>query len=113
MPSKYAIPRQSAFSKQNGFCYYCNRPMWQEKPNKFAKKHLISNRDARNLQCTAEHLIARCDGGNDKKSNIVAACLFCNQKRHERKKPLSLPQYKEHVTNRINKGRWFPQRLAL
>jgi hypothetical protein len=87
--------------------------MWQEKPNKFAKKHLISNRDARNLQCTAEHLIARCDGGNDKKSNIVAACLFCNQKRHERKKPLSLPQYKEHVTNRINKGRWFPQRLAL
>ena len=47
MPSKYAIARQSAFSNQNGFCYYCNRPMWQKKPNKFSKKHLISKKEAR------------------------------------------------------------------
>ncbi|MGL1932206.1 MAG: HNH endonuclease [Desulfotalea sp.] len=111
MPSQYASARQNAFNKQNGSCYYCGRPMWQSKPKKFAKKHDISEKEARQLQCTAEHLKARCDGGGNQKENIVAACSCCNQKRHQRKKQLSSSQYKKHVSKRLKNGKWFPKRL--
>lgn len=113
MASKFAIQRQHAFSKQNGLCYYCGRSMWQKKPKEFAKKHGISEKEAVQLKCTAEHLIARCEGGNNCKDNIVAACLCCNQKRHQRKKNLDHNKYKAHVLKRINIGRWFPKRLAV
>ena len=71
MSSKYASARKSAFSTQHGSCYYCGRSMWQSKPKKFANKHGISDKEARDLKCTAEHLVARCDGGGNSKSNIV------------------------------------------
>jgi len=31
---------------------------------------------------TAEHLVARMDGGKDTRQNIVAACRRCNEMRH-------------------------------
>jgi 5-methylcytosine-specific restriction endonuclease McrA len=33
--------------------------------------------------CTAEHLVARMDGGRDTRDNIVAACRRCNAARHQ------------------------------
>jgi len=39
---------------------------------------------ARNRR-TAEHLEARCEGGADSTDNIVAACRFCNGRRHRAK----------------------------
>jgi hypothetical protein len=58
------------------------------------------------LLCTAEHLIAKSEGGTDTASNIAAACMFCNQARHKAKHPLSPEDYRNHVQRRIRRGRW-------
>ena len=87
MPSKYSKQRLAAFKKQGGRCFYCGSPMWTEDRNKFARKHNITLKYAARFQCTAEHLLARCDGGEDKTNNIVAACRICNSTRHKCKIP--------------------------
>ncbi len=81
-------PRSIAFTRQAGYCFYCSQPMWSENPHEFASKHKITLGQAKRFQCTGEHLQAHQDGGSSKQHNIVAACLFCNQKRHQRKEPL-------------------------
>jgi hypothetical protein len=87
--------------------------MWEDNPEEFAKKHNISISYAARFQCTAEHLLARCDGGKDQKSNIVAACIFCNSKRHQRKKPLGPPRYRALIRKRLQQGKWHPKKLRL
>jgi 5-methylcytosine-specific restriction endonuclease McrA len=47
---------------QGGVCFYCHRPMGKD--------------------VTAEHLVARMDGGKNTRGNIVAACGRCNALRH-------------------------------
>ncbi len=111
MSSKLSKPRSEAFRKQAGLCYYCQKPIWLDDKEGFAVQHAISAAEAERFRCTAEHLKARCDGGGDEQSNIVAACLFCNQARHQRKRPPSPSQYKEHVQRRLNKGKWHPKSL--
>ena len=111
MPSKFSNKRHVAFSKQSGRCYYCGSPMWNTKPKEFASKHNITKKYAARFQCTAEHLLARCEGGKNQESNIVAACLFCNSKRHQRKKPLGPPKYKALIQKRLQQGKWHPQNL--
>ncbi|UWQ95909.1 HNH endonuclease [Rhodobacteraceae bacterium M385] len=59
------------------------------------------------LQCTAEHLWARSDGGSNNPENIVAACRYCNTTRHKCKKPRSPESHRAHVRRRLNQGRWF------
>jgi 5-methylcytosine-specific restriction endonuclease McrA len=54
--------RRCACKAQGGQCFYCNQPM------------------GRNV--TAEHLVARMDGGGDTPGNIAAACRHCNAGRH-------------------------------
>lgn len=106
--------RQKAYKQQTGRCYYCGCPMWTNNDiEKFAKKYSISTEQAKKLQCTAEHLVARCDGGSNEQSNIVAACYFCNQNRHKQKKPPVPLEYKKHVKNRIKTGKWFDQALRI
>lgn len=75
-------------------------------PRTFAKAHCITVAQARRLECTAEHLQARQDGGTSARSNIVAACLDCNQQRHRRKRPLEPGAHGQWVTKRIREGRW-------
>ena len=58
------------------------------------------------FKCTAEHLLAKQDGGKDDESNIVAACHFCNQKRHKCKNPKDPISYKHYISTRLSKGRW-------
>lgn len=55
--------RRCACRKQDGRCFYCLKPMGRD--------------------VTAEHLVARMDGGNDTPANIVAACRRCNAARHQ------------------------------
>lgn len=99
--------RQSAFTRQNGKCYYCGFCMWQDSAESFAKRHGISVKQARHFQCTAEHLIARQDGGRDVGWNIAAACIRCNQLRHRQKKKAMQPeQYQRHVQKLVKKGVW-------
>ncbi len=95
-------PRTRAFKSQGGKCYYCNQPMWKKSAQELTSRYSISPGQANFLRCTGEHLIAHCEGGSSSRSNIVAACLFCNTKRHARKKALSPDQYKNYVTHRLS-----------
>lgn len=54
--------RARSCSMQGGICFYCRLPMGAD--------------------VTAEHLVARMDGGKNTRSNIVAACRRCNALRH-------------------------------
>ena len=98
--------RLKAFNLQQGRCIYCELAIWMHTPEAFAKQHEISTKGAALFKCTAEHLLAKQDGGNDCESNIVAACHFCNQKRHKCKSPKDPISYKQYVTNRLEKGKW-------
>jgi 5-methylcytosine-specific restriction endonuclease McrA len=98
--------RSTAFERQGGRCYYCDFPMWRGSIEYFARLHGITLGQARQLQCTAEHLLARQDGGGDGRSNIVAACLVCNQRRHKRKLAPEPEAYRTLVQQRLNQGRW-------
>ena len=104
-------PRSIAFTRQAGYCFYCNQPMWSNDLLEFASKYKITPGQAKHFQCTGEHLEVHQDGGSSKQNNIVAACLFCNQKRHRRKMPPPPEQYKELIDRRMAKGCWHSVRL--
>lgn len=82
--------------------------MWRGALEPFAHHHGITPGQARQLQCTAEHLVARQDGGKDGVSNIVAACWACNQRRHKRKCAPEPTAYRVLVQDRISRGGWHP-----
>jgi 5-methylcytosine-specific restriction endonuclease McrA len=88
--------RNTAYLKQGGRCHYCGGRMWNGDQKGHGLRYL----------CTAEHLIARCDGGADTEANIVAACWFCNTRRHRRTKSLAPEGYRTHVRRRLVAGRW-------
>ena len=106
MPKTLIKIRLKSFNLQQGRCVYCELPMWLDDPKAFAKKYKITTKQAKLFQCTAEHLKAKQDGGKDRESNIVAACHYCNQKRHSRNSPKDPITYKQYVTNRLEKGKW-------
>jgi len=85
--------------------------MWSGDLREFALKHNISIGQAKRFMCTGEHLEAHKDGGKANQSNIVAACWFCNQKRHKRKEPPPPDQYKKLVHQRLSQNRWHDLRL--
>lgn len=104
--------RQHSAIKQNNNCFYCGLPMWNHaNQHEFIQRYNLTRKQAPFLQCTAEHLIAKRDGGSNERSNIAAACRYCNQKRHQYRKPPSPEQYKKLVTRRRAKGKWFPESL--
>lgn len=98
--------RLKAFNHQQGRCIYCELPMWLQHPETFAKKYKITTKQAQLFKCAAEHLKAKQDGGKDNERNIVAACHYCNKKRHKCKSPKDPISYKQYVTNRLEKGKW-------
>lgn len=102
--------RRCAFEQQRGLCHYCGLPMWQGDQASFAAHHGLTARLARQLRSTAEHLVARCDGGRDERSNIVAACHWCNSRRHlgRCETAPSAEAYRLHVAQRVKAGRWHP-----
>ena len=58
-----ARPRQLAYERQQGCCYYCGMPMWLRSAGELTSRFSLSDRQAELLRCTAEHLHARRDGG--------------------------------------------------
>lgn len=97
--------RAPSFHAQNGRCQYCLGPMWLSSPDELGLRH----RSARPYQCTAEHLLARQDGGKDQPGNIVAACHLCNLRRHRRPTPApSASKYLAWVRLQVAKGKWYP-----
>jgi len=109
MPKSFLRSRSLAFARQRGLCFYCELPMWADSASFFAAKHGITLAQAKQFQCTGEHLLARQDGGDNSESNVVAACRHCNEHRHKYR-PASAPSpttYKEQVLRRLSQGRWF------
>lgn len=98
--------RALAFLAQSGRCYYCGLAMWQSSPAELG----LRPRSAAPFQCTAEHLLARQDGGKDSCGNVVAAHATCNHRRHKRPTPAPAADvYRALVQRRVAKGKWLPQ----
>lgn len=98
--------RTRAYHSQNGLCYYCGIRMWLDDPLAFGRQFHLSAAEAAKLKCTAEHLQARSDGGSNASTNIVAACWFCNNRRHRRKTLLNVSRFSQLVRRRVRAGRW-------
>ena len=111
MPKSLSKPRNAAFARQGGTCYYCGAPIWRDQPASFASRYGITERLAAHLQCTGEHLLARQDGGDDSPENIVAACRFCNENRHRRKRPPSPAVYRALIQERMRRLKWHPREI--
>lgn len=68
--------RKVALYKQKGACFWCGDPM------------IVKTQDNASgvwnhpKMATADHLIRTADGGLTVDGNIVAACLYCNTRRH-------------------------------
>ena len=88
--------RRKAAKRQDRHCYYCNRLMTSQPQ----------------LRCTAEHLIARSEHGAHSKSNIVAACKFCNAMRHRQFPNLIPAAYAEAVRSLVAQNMWHEQHPA-
>lgn len=108
MASYLARHRLHAFSKQCGLCFYCEFPMWSGSPDELRGKYRLANASIADLQCTAEHLIPKSDGGANSRQNIVAAHLFCNQERHRTANVLSPEEYRREVQAKVARGQWLP-----
>ena len=106
MTTRIAHFRAQGYVAQRALCYYCRCKMCISDPAKFARSHGISVRQVRQVQCTAEHLTSRRDGGTDTRSNIAAACWHCNKLRHARKTPLAADRYRDYVLRRVSRGTW-------
>lgn len=104
--------RACAFHKQRGLCFYCDQPMWLTDPERYADTYGLSRRQAMIFRATAEHLRARCNGGKDTPSNIVAACGYCNRLRHARQEALEPDRYRVLVQRRIAQHRWNYRRFV-
>lgn len=105
MPNLIRRLHEAAFQSQHGRCYYCGAPMWLYTADELGTCGLRGRR-ARPLRCTAEHLVARMEGGQATPDNIVAACDLCNRRRHARKHPLKPAAYRALVRQRLAMGRW-------
>src|SRR3546814_19295206 len=97
--------RNRKAASQSWSCYYCEQPIWKDNPVAFAAKHNITIRQARLLQTTAEHLVPRGEGGLDSDTNIVAACFYCNIRRHKCRTVLSPATYAIKVRDPLRSGR--------
>ena len=104
--NKLAKIRSVRVQQQNGVCYYCRQPMCSGELSEYASRYGMTLRAAARLQATAEHLVARCEGGSDTLENIVAACRFCNSIRHFAKHPLPPEAYGEKARKRLSRGKW-------
>ena len=84
--------------------------MWSEDPAGFARSVGITLRQAKHLQCTAEHCVAHQNGAKDSVDNIVAACRWCNLRRHRgrQQKAPDAETYKLKVSRSIAAGKGHP-----
>lgn len=109
MPKPICNARNTAYQAQGGRCYYCDFPMWLTDQAAFAATRGLTLREASRLQATAEHLVAKQNGGRHG-ANVVAACHHCNQTRH-RFRPLTAPdpdRFRVRVQSRVKHRHWHP-----
>ena len=109
--TRLAKLRTRAFFTQQCRCIYCSLPIW-EPPyrERFARAFSLPDSVMEHLRCTAEHLVAKQDGGCDSPMNIAAACEWCKKKRHLHR-PHDAPDpviYQQEVINAMLAKRWHP-----
>ena len=80
MPKNLAHLRSQAASIQSFRCFYCRLPMWAGDSTLFIQRFGLTERQAKLVQCTAEHLQAQCAGGQHTKANIAAACWHATRR---------------------------------
>lgn len=97
--------RKNKMREQQGRCHYCGLPMWDD-DHELNAGGGRGRRPPAELRCTAEHLQPRSEGGTDVDANIVAACCYCNQARHKRKRPRTPEAHRDHIRRRMAKGKW-------
>lgn len=105
--------RRRQVRAQQGLCFYCRQPMWEDSPDLFTNRYGLEGPRVRWLQATAEHLLARSEGGADHAGNVVAACSYCNSHRHRCPRPLPPADFASFVRQRLAAGKWHGLRLAL
>lgn len=104
--------RLRAHAQQDGLCFYCCLPICEGDMQPFRRRYGLTAREAESLLSTAEHLVARKDGGTDGNSNVVAACWTCNEGRHQRKnRDLDWLKFRTLVQNRMRQRKWRPRSL--
>ena len=109
MANRIQSNRLKAAEKQGYVCFYCRFPVWEplrEAIDEFAERVGLTLRQSAFLRCTAEHLIARQDGGKDSDENIAAACLTCNRRRHQRKRAPAAEGFVSFVQSRVKARKW-------
>ena len=106
MPSRIQTIRLQAFQRQHGRCFYCSVAMWLISPYELSGGAAADKSGYARLRCTAEHLVARSEGGRNSDGNIVAACAHCNATRHKRKTPPQPKAYRDDVLARVRRGAW-------
>ena len=102
--------RRAAARRQKLRCHYCNAHLWLTDATAFLARFGVDAEQAARFQCTAEHLVARRDGGPNAKSNVVVACRHCNLQRHDEEQA-SFPDadaYRLIVRRRMEEGSWHP-----
>lgn len=108
--AKLAKLRIRSAVAQQGCCYYCGLKMIDPAVPQCITPADVRPRWRKFLMCTAEHLRARRDGGGDVASNVVAACAWCNSRRHlgrEDRAPDPFA-YRDRVRKLMAKQRWHP-----
>lgn len=113
MPKSLVKYRHQAFVRQSKRCHYCGYPLWEGNPEQFAREHRAPLAAVKALQCTAEHLTARQDGGTNSPSNIAAACLKCNQGRHHSKPAPSAEVWQRAVKKQVKNNSWHRKSIAM
>lgn len=103
--------RRTKMLAQGGRCYYCDLPMWDPEMDPAVPEICQAPPLRKYLRCTAEHLHPRSDGGADAPTNIVAACWYCNTRRHHRKEPPSPDAHRARVRERMANGKWLAAHL--
>lgn len=98
--------RQAAYQRQMGRCIYFGVLMCPSDLSHFARSFRLPAGVARDLVCTAEHLVAQMDGGRHTPDNIAAACLRCNRMRHRMKPALPPDKYRLHVRQQVARRCW-------
>lgn len=112
MPNRVALFRARAYQRQNCRCFYCGLPLVLGSDlSTFASRLGIDLSRAQALLCTAEHLKARCDGGADSETNIAAACITCNQRRHRMRPAPSSDAFRSIVQVQMQNGCWHRRAL--
>lgn len=102
------VTRIHTYNAQNGRCYYCKHPMWERaiepqymgrfriRVNRVEKQFNTWQANLSSFACTAEHLHAQANGGENDPNNIVAACEFCNSRRRAHVDPDEFNQIVAH-----------------